>query len=266
MASGSVKTKASGIVIAALIAGLSLGGCATGGSTGAADDVNDPLEVPNRMVFAINDALDNLVMKPVAYVYHEAVPDPIQMSIRAFLNYLRTPLILANDLLQGEWGRARVTVERFFQNSVVAGLWDLAAENGQPFHDEDFGQTLGVWGMGEYFYLVLPIFGPSSPRDGIGLVVDQYLDPLSRYFSNTHQTGLSLGRAGIDGVDTRSRYLKSLDEIEKTSLDYYATIRSLYRQKRADEIANGKGGGVRLVPGLSSDDDAPRTQTSTTPQ
>lgn len=266
MASGSVKTKASGIVIAALIAGVSLGGCATSGSPGAADEVNDPLEVPNRLIFAVNDALDTLILQPVAHVYREAVPDPIQMSVRAFMNYLRTPVILVNDLLQGEWARALTTIQRFAQNSIVAGLWDLAAESGQPFHDEDFGQTLGVWGMGENFYLVLPIFGPSSPRDGIGLVVDQYLDPLTRYLSNTHQTGLSFGRAGIDGVDTRSRYLKSLDEIEKTSLDYYATIRSLYRQKRADEIANGKGGGVRLVPGLSSDDDAPRTQTSTTPQ
>jgi phospholipid-binding lipoprotein MlaA len=266
MASGPVKTKASGIVIAALVAGLSLGGCATTGPTGTADDVNDPLEVPNRLVFAVNDALDTLVLQPVAHVYREAVPDPIQMSVRAFLNYLRTPVILANDLLQGEWGRARITLERFIQNSMVVGLWDLAAENGQPFHDEDFGQTLGVWGMGEMFYLVLPVFGPSSPRDGIGLVVDQYLDPLTRYLSNTHRDGVSLGRAGLDGVDTRSRYLKSLDEIEKTSLDYYATIRSLYRQKRADEIANGKGGAIKLVPGLSSDDDAPRTQTSTTPK
>lgn len=255
------------MVVAALIASVSLSGCASSGSTGTADDVNDPLEVPNRMVFAVNDALDTLVMRPVAHVYREAVPDPIQMSVRAFLNYLRTPVILANDLLQGEWARALTTIQRFAQNSVVAGLWDLAAEGGQPFHEEDFGQTLGVWGMDEMFYLVLPIFGPSNPRDGIGLIVDQYLDPISLYFANTHRTGETLVRMGTDGVDTRSRFLKPLDEIEKTSLDYYATIRSLYRQKRADEISNGKGGGVRLVPGLSSDDDAsPRTQTSTTPQ
>jgi phospholipid-binding lipoprotein MlaA len=251
-----------------LIVGLSLMGCASpGGSSAADDEVNDPLEVPNRLIFSVNDALDTLVMRPVAHVYREAVPDPIQTVVRSFLNYLRTPVILANDLLQGEWDRALVTLQRFAQNSMVVGLWDLAAERGQPFHDEDFGQTLGVWGMGEMFYLVLPVFGPSNPRDGIGLVVDQYLDPLNLYLSNTHRNGITLARSGMDGVDTRSHYLKTIDEIGKTSLDYYATIRSLYRQKRADEISNGKGTSIRLVPGLSSDDDALiRTQTTIKPQ
>jgi len=260
MISNQKSNRASGALAAVLGAVLVLAGCA-GGET-AGDDINDPLEVPNRLIFSVNDALDNLVMKPVAHVYKESLPDPVQTSVRSFLNYLRTPVIFANDLMQGEWGRAIETLQRFAQNSMVVGLWDLAAENGQHFHNEDFGQTLGVWGVGEMFYLVLPIFGPSNPRDGVGLLVDHFLDPLDLYLTNTHRTGLQLGRMALDGVDTRARFLKPLDEIEKTSLDYYATIRSLYRQKRADEISNGKPGGVKMVPGLTLDDDQPTTQTS----
>ncbi|MBM3572108.1 MAG: VacJ family lipoprotein [Alphaproteobacteria bacterium] len=255
------KKRASFAVAAALSGALA--GCASAGGTSAADDANDPLEVPNRIVFSINDALDNLLLRPIAYVYREALPSPIQSSIRSFMNYLRTPVILANDLLQGEWKRASTTVERFARNTFTLGLWDIAAEDGIPFHEEDFGQTLGVWGMGEMFYLVLPIFGPSNPRDGVGIVADHFLDPLGLYLKNTNRSGINLARAALDGVDTRSRFLKPLDGIEKTSLDYYATLRSLYRQKRADEIANGRDTGVKLVPGLSQDDDGlPTTQTS----
>lgn len=202
---------------------------------------NDPLEVPNRMFFAFNEAVDFMVIRPIAVTYRYIVPTGVRNSVRNFLRNLRTPVTLANDLLQGDLERAEATFARFLINSTVGllGLFDIAAESGIPYHDEDFGQTLGSYGAGEGFYLVLPILGPSNLRDAGGRIVDLFLDPLT-YLAPTE---VGLGRAVLTGVDFRSRNIEELDSLKADSLDFYARIRSLYRQNRESEINNGAPSG-----------------------
>lgn len=202
---------------------------------------NDPLEVPNRMFFAFNEAVDFMVIRPIAVTYRYIVPTGVRNSVRNFLRNLRTPVTLANDLLQGDLERAEATFARFLINSTVGllGLFDIAAESGIPYHDEDFGQTLGSYGAGEGFYLVLPILGPSNLRDAGGRIVDLLLDPLT-YLAPTE---VGLGRAALTGVDFRSRNIDELDALKADSLDFYARIRSLYRQNRESEINNGASSG-----------------------
>jgi phospholipid-binding lipoprotein MlaA len=201
------------------------------------DDDNDPLEVPNRMFFAFNEALDFMVIRPVAVTYSYVVPLGVRNTVRNFLRNLRSPVTLANDLLQGNLERAEVTFTRFFINSTIGmlGLFDIAADSGFPYHTEDFGQTMGSYGAGEGFYLVLPVLGPSSLRDGTGRIVDLFLDPLT-YLAPQE---FNLGSSATEGVDTRSRNIDELDQLKADSLDFYARIRSLYRQYRENEISNG---------------------------
>ncbi|MEQ8354913.1 MAG: VacJ family lipoprotein [Kiloniellaceae bacterium] len=207
------------------------------GNFGPPEDDNDPLEVPNRMFFAFNEALDFAVIRPIAVTYRFIVPTGVRNTVRNFLRNLRTPVTLANDLLQGDLDRAEVTFTRFFINSTIGmlGLFDIAADSGFPYHDEDFGQTMGTYGAGEGFYLVLPILGPSNLRDAGGRIVDIFLDPLT--YVAPREVGV--GRAVAAGVDFRSRNIEELDSLKADSLDFYARIRSLYRQNRESEINNG---------------------------
>jgi phospholipid-binding lipoprotein MlaA len=220
-------------LIAPLSAVLMLAGCATT----AQDEDNDPFETFNRHVLAVNQAVDVLVLRPAAVTYRDLVPDQIKMMVNNFLNYLKTPVILANDLLQGNLPRAGETIERFVNNSLTLGLGDVMAPT-VPFHDEDFGQTLAVWGTVEGPYLMLPILGPSNPRDAIGIAVDWFIDPLYWIAANNDWDGFTVGRTALRAVTARVDTLKITDDLERTSLDYYATLRSLYRQRRADEIRN----------------------------
>ncbi|MFD2264885.1 VacJ family lipoprotein [Lacibacterium aquatile] len=213
-----------------------LGACASDPAS------NDPIEGVNRGVFAVNKAVDTVVVRPVAWTYREVMPDPFKDRLRDFLNNLKTPVVLANDLMQGNMDRAGVTFERFWINSILGlgGLIDIASSIGIPRHSEDFGQTLASWGVGEGPYLVLPLLGPSNPRDAVGLVVDYALDPLTWILPAGNNQELGYARLGTDIIDTRSRLIKVTDDLEKNSVDYYATMRSLYRQRRAAEISNGK--------------------------
>jgi len=225
-----------------------LGGCAT---PPPADDpealeaykeANDPLEPMNRYFFELNYAADELLFKPLAGWYYVALPNFAQDGVRNVIRNVHSPVVLANDLFQGETDRAGVTVERFLVNSTMGlgGLFDIASRMGLEYHDEDFGQTLAVHGVGEGPYLMLPLLGPSNPRDAVGMVVDTFLDPLTYVGIFGGVDNIGLGAALAEGVDTRARNLKTLDTIRKGSLDYYATIRSLYRQHRNDEISNGR--------------------------
>ena len=219
-------------LVAPLAAVMILAGCAS-----MRDEANDPLEPLNRHIFAVNQAVDVVVVRPLAVTYRDLVPDQIKIVVNNFLNYLKSPVILANDLMQGEWKRARETVERFAENTLTLGLFDIAAPK-TPFHDEDFGQTLAVWGAGEGFYLVLPLLGPSNPRDGVGFVVDWFIDPVYWVAKANQWDGLIYGRSVARVITSRVDTLQVTDDLERTSLDYYAAIRSLYRQRRADEIRN----------------------------
>jgi len=205
-------------------------------------DENDPFESSNRFFFGVNQVLDDVILRPVAEVYRGVLPDFARDGVRNFLNNLNSPVIFANDLLQGEGDRAGTTMVRFGINTTVgvAGLFDVASDLGYPYHDEDFGQTLAVWGVndGPYFYFL--IMGPSSARDFTGFVVDRGLDPLTYVGWGDDYEWVPITRAVVNVIDLRSRNIETLDEIERTSVDYYASIRSLYRQSRADAIRNGK--------------------------
>lgn len=207
----------------------------------AYEETNDPVEPLNRYFFELNRFLDIIILKPAATWYQGVVPDPARNSVRHFLDNLDAPVILANDSLQGNWDRAGVTAERFGINTTVGvlGLFDPATGWGYPQHREDFGQTLATWGTPEGPYLFLPVLGPSPPRDLAGFAVDQFFDPLTYIYWNGPYT-VPVTRFVVNGIDVRSRNLQTLDQIERTSVDYYATVRSLYRQSRANEISNGK--------------------------
>jgi phospholipid-binding lipoprotein MlaA len=212
----------------------------------AYNQANDGLEPTNRVIFDANMAVDRYTLKPVAFVYKEVVPKEGREAVGSFLDNLRTPVVFANDLMQFEWGRAWTTVVRFAANSTfgIGGLFDVAAGLGYQKHDEDFGQTLAVWGIQEGPYLMLPLFGPSNPRDALGRVVDSVLDPLSWVAPDW----ANYSRFGVSAIHYRAEHYDELNDLEKSSLDFYAAIRSLYRQKRNDEIRNGK---PSAVPSLS---------------
>lgn len=174
---------------------------------------------------------------------------------------MRTPVIFFNDVLQGELERAWITLLRFLINSTIglAGLHDQAAVWGFEYHNEDFGQTLAVWGVPGGPYVMLPILGPSNPRDTVGLVVDFLVDPLNLWLTNTDREPFIFARTGLRAIDARARNYDSLEDLEKSSLDFYAAVRSLYRQRRADEISNGKASANMPAPGIggSSENVAP---------
>ena len=220
------------------------------------EDDNDPLELLNRFVFSFNLALDTVIFRPAAATYRFLLPSEVRDSVRNALRNLSSPVILANDLLQGSLDRAETTLVRFVVNSTVGvlGLFDVAADWGYPYHDEDFGQTLGVHGVGEGFYLVLPIFGPSNPRDGVGRLVDIFLDPLTYVANANDAEEYLLGRTVIFGVDTRARNIDTLDDLRRDSIDFYARVRSLYRQSRVNDINNGEVDVESPTPGLYSFD------------
>jgi phospholipid-binding lipoprotein MlaA len=211
----------------------------------AYNEANDPLEPMNRYFFEVNRGLDELVLKPAAAAYNAALPDPVQNSIRAFLNNLRTPVILTNDLLQGEGDRAYITLSRFMVNTTIGllGVFDVASEIGLQYHNEDFGQTLAVAGMRSGPYLMIPLLGPSNPRDLLGYVVDFAFDPLTFLAPSNAQ----LGRTAVDTVDSRNRNRDVIKALQEGSVDFYSTVRDASRQNREHEIRN-----ERTTPGQTS--------------
>ncbi|MBI3113915.1 MAG: VacJ family lipoprotein [Rhodospirillales bacterium] len=225
-------------------------------ATPAVEEINDPLESLNRVIFDFNEVVQDAILRPVTRFYNDTVPATVRQGVSNFINNLNTPVTLANDILQGEGQRALQTFGRALVNSTygIFGFADLAGELGVERHREDFGQTLAVYGMGEGFYLVLPILGPSNPRDAIGkLVVDPYFDPLGLYLDNIDREEIALGISAFKGVEEYARIVEELDQVKKTSVDYYAAIRSLYRQKRKTEIHNGSILELPPIPDLGYD-------------
>lgn len=216
---------------------LGLSACATSNNT--AESVNDPLEPFNRAMFAVNNQLDKFILKPAAIVYGY-VPAPARYGISNALNNLGEPLTAANDLLQGQVGRAGTTVTRFGINSTIGllGFIDVAEYFGFEGHSEDFGQTLAVYGVGEGFYLFLPLLGPTSPRDFVGDISQAVLEDNLWDSAFDSDGTFNTTTTVLAALGDRNESLELLDEIERTSVDYYATIRSFYRQNRAAEIAN----------------------------
>jgi phospholipid-binding lipoprotein MlaA len=208
---------------------------------------NDPIEPFNRGAFAVHQTIDRYALAPVARGYRAVVPAPVRTGVRNVLANLRTPVVLANDLLQGEPRRAGDTLGRFVVNSTlgVGGIFDVAGNRlGVRGHTEDFGQTFARWGVGEGPYLFIPVLGPSNPRDLTGFGLGIAADPLIWVGQGAAVDGLLWGRTGATVVDTREDLLDTTADVERSSLDPYATYRSAYRQRRRAEIENRTGGGV----------------------
>jgi phospholipid-binding lipoprotein MlaA len=198
---------------------------------------NDPFEPTNRAIFDFDVKLDHAVATPVAKFYRSAVPQLARTGIHNALENLHAPVVLANDVLQGESEKAGDTAGRFVINSTVgvAGLIDVATSLGIPAHDNDFGITLGKGGAAEGSYLVLPFIGPRPPRDLVGSGVDIAFDPLT-YMTWNNSSLYMVIRGGLGVLDSRAANIDSVESIERSSIDFYATTRSLYRQNRNAQI------------------------------
>ena len=169
----------------------------------------------------------------VAQAYVDHVPRPVREGVHNVVQNLQEPATVVNDLLQGHVGEAWQSVRRLAVNTTVGagGVVDVAKMWGLPPHSADFGETLAIWGVHEGPFVELPLLGPSNPRDAVGTVVDLALNPLS-YVGGAPATYASVAAGGANVVDARARHLKDLDELERNSLDYYAELRSVYRQHR----------------------------------
>jgi phospholipid-binding lipoprotein MlaA len=238
------------LILAATV--MALAGCATPPKDPAAlqeyEQTNDPLEPMNRKIFTFNLYLDRYFIKPVAIGYETVVPQFARDHIRDFLRNLGEPVIFANDMMQADWQAANLTAARFLINSTfgVAGIFDVASTSGVERQTGDFGQTLYAWGAPEGPYLVLPVLGPSNPRDAIGLGVDGVMDPwgwiVGGIYGQGAENASNYGRYAATGVDLRARNIDTLDDLQKNAIDFYAELRSLYRQHRDEELRHGKPG------------------------
>lgn len=201
------------------------------------DNVKDPLQPLNRQIFAVNDALDRAVVHPIAVEYKEKIPSPIRDSYSGFRKNLGEPWNAVNQLIQGRPGRAAKTLGRFTINTVTTlGFADPASRLGLETEDENFGTTLGYWGVPSGPYLVLPVFGPSTFRDGFGLVVDGYARP-QKYILEDEE-GLYWAEQTLRGIDVRSQLIDIEGAIQG---DKYSSIRDIYLQRKNFIIAEKKG-------------------------
>lgn len=218
-------------LVAALIALVA--GCA---ST-ATRDPRDPFEPLNRGVYQFNDALDRAIMKPVAEGYRFVVPSFVRSSVSNFFSNLNDVVVALNNLLQGKFTAFVNDFGRIAMNSTLGmgGLFDVASQAGMEKHDEDFGQTLGVWGVADGPFLMLPIFGPSNVRDTIGRVADLYIDPLTYVYPYRVRNTLW----GVKFVNRRAELLDAGRILETAALDPYEFIRDAYLQRRRNLIYDG---------------------------
>jgi len=211
---------------------------------------NECFEKFSRGTLKFNQGLDRAIFKPIAKGYR-ALPGPIRKGTSNFVSNLRSLLTLSNNILQGDLKGAGNTVGRFTINTTVGilGVFDPAAKMGfEKRSREDFGQTLGVWGADSGCYFVMPILGPTTARDAVGLVGNVFIDPVYQLTHNT-ETDIVVGNdnlqehnyyyyKGTDAVDFRSKNIESIDSLEKNSIDFYASVKSLYLQNRAQKISN----------------------------
>ena len=217
-----------------LLAAFALGGCAHT----PPDDPADPLEPFNRGVYKFNEVADRYVLRPVAKGYDKVVPDVAQAGVRNFFTNLFYPTVIVNDLLQLKFKQFGADTCRLVVNTLIGwgGLFDVATRAGLPAHDEDFGQTLGYWGVGPGWYLMLPLLGPSDNRDLIGKAGDWYTNPLSYVPDDDEDWAWGLG--ALEAVDARAELLP-VDKMLEQQLDRYVFIRSIYLQHRLNKVYDG---------------------------
>ncbi|HEX5125299.1 MAG TPA: VacJ family lipoprotein [Rhodocyclaceae bacterium] len=217
-----------------LVAIVILAGCATSDRR----NPKDPLEPLNRKVFAFNDELDTHVLRPIATGYVNVTPLPARVGTSNFFGNLEDVWIGVNNLLQGKPGDAASDAGRFLVNSTVGilGFFDVASELGIEKHDEDFGQTLGRWGVGNGPYLVLPFFGPRTLRDTGGLIVDSYASPLGAIQDIPVRNSVR----GLKVVNDRANLLGAETTLTEAALDKYSFVRDFYLKHRQSQILDGK--------------------------
>ena len=226
--------------LAAALVAVTLGGGAVAAS--AEEPIWDPLEGVNRMIFSFNEGIDVVFLRPLAEIYRFVLPDFVLDRIEhAFIN-VREPLSVINHALQGNVTKAGESTLRFVVNSTVGlgGMFDVMGDQSAD-NLTGFGDTLAAWGVGHGAYLVLPLIGPSSLRDTVGLGVDYYTDPVavalrSDTFNVDHPDTIYTGIRAGSGFDARSRLIKQVDDIRRNSLDVYAAVRSIYAQRRAAQV------------------------------
>lgn len=196
----------------------------------APTDPTDPLEATNRQILDFNLKLDDAVLRPLAVFYRDSLGNWTRTRIRSLLANLNEPAAAANSLLQGRPQEAATTTLRFVFNSTagIGGLFDLAQFGGPPRAARDFGETLHVWGLPDGPYLMVPVLGPSNPRELAGSIADGFLNP----FNYLIPIGPNLGRGAVEGIDKREQNIETLDDIRTGSLDVYARLRSLWQQNR----------------------------------
>ena len=203
------------------------------------DEIYDPLEGVNRAIFSFNNVADKIVLEPVAKGYKK-LPSPIQSGVGNFINNLKLPLAALNQLLQGQGKNAAESTGRFLVNSTIGvfGLIDVAENIGLDQKEEDFGQTLATWGVGDGFYIVLPLFGPSSLRDTTGMVMTMMTDPINAYAVTQGEAWAIPVRTAANAIDQRSQIIDEVNALRDNSVDYYAAVRSSYYQNRKAAIMN----------------------------
>ena len=205
-------------------------------------DDGDPLEGMNRAIFYFSGAFNKALIRPAGIVYRDYMPEFIQDTVGNLYDYIRSPITIVNSILQGDEIRFRDSVGRFLVNTLfgLCGVFDVASEIGIPKYEEDFGQTLAVWGVGTGPYLFLPFLGPSNARDGVGKIVDIFLDPF-RIFAEDADVENEYFLAAMTGkFDGYSSMIAMMDKLEASSLDYYVTLRTFYTQNREASVKNIK--------------------------
>lgn len=216
---------------------------------------SDPFEPVNRAIYTFNEKFDRYVFKPIGSGYRAVVPNPVRKGVSNFFGNLREPAVMVNNLLQGKFRNAASDLGRFLTNSTIGifGLFDVATEFGLERHNEDLGQTFAVWGLGEGPYLVIPFFGPSTLRDGVGLYGDQQMYP--PVHMEEQSTAWKL--YALEAVDTRARLLEAGDILEQAAggQDPYVFVREAYRQRRRSLITDGGDAGPsKLDPSIFEED------------
>ena len=220
------------LILCGLVALFALSGCAA-----TSNNPRDPLESLNRGIYHFNDGVDNLLVKPAAIVYQGVVPQIARTGVSNFFSNINDVIVALNNLLQGKFTHAVSDVGRILVNTTAGllGVIDVATEIGLEKHNEDFGQTLGWWGVKDGPYLVLPFIGPSSFRDGVGWLADFYTDPIT-YVDPSRDRNILWGTRL---VNRRAELLAAEDIIDKAALDKYEFIRDAYLQRRRNLVYDG---------------------------
>jgi len=228
-------------LLGVLVLGLLSAGCSTAATQQDEDivRVSDPLEDMNRFFFSLNQRLDRNAGRPAATAYKDTVPQSVRSGLHNVLDNLGGPVTVANDMLQTRFSDAGIAAGRFLVNTTVGvvGIFDVATDWGLPGRNRDFGETMGTYGVPPGPYLVLPFRGSTDVRDFAGNYIDGYVSPL-RYVRYDGRNYVGLMKSTLGSMDNRATNLVTLKDIERASVDYYSTVRTLYLERRARLIEN----------------------------